>query len=171
MRTKEQDRELFSVIKKELYTAAVTDVMDKMGYQHQFLPAEIRPLREEMIIVGRAKTVQEADCCGEYTCYKNEKNAFGCMFEALDSLTENDIYVCLDRNRGRLFGYDDQGRMVFAFGGNGNMDGYFRKPVALEHIGHELYVLDTLDCAITTFVPIGTIGLCASTAMVWLAVG
>ena len=94
MRTKEQDRELFSVIKKELYTAAVTDVMDKMGYQHQFLPAEIRPLREEMIIVGRAKTVQEADCCGEYTCYKNEKNAFGCMFEALDSLTENDIYVC-----------------------------------------------------------------------------
>ena len=55
MRTKEQDRELFSVIKKELYTAAVTDVMDKMGYQHQFLPAEIRPLREEMIIVGRVR--------------------------------------------------------------------------------------------------------------------
>ena len=69
------------------------------------------------------------------------------------TVMENDIYVCLDRNRGRLFGYDDQGRMVFAFGGNGNMDGYFRKPVALEHIGHELYVLDTLDCAITTFVP------------------
>ncbi len=65
----------------------------------------------------------------------------------------NDIYVCLDKNRGRLFGYDDQGRMVFAFGGNGNMDGYFRRPVAIEHIGHELYVLDSLDCAITTFVP------------------
>ena len=65
----------------------------------------------------------------------------------------NDIYVCLDRNRGRLFGYDDQGHMVFAFGGNGNMDGFFRRPVALEHYGHDLYVLDTLDCAITTFVP------------------
>jgi len=69
------------------------------------------------------------------------------------TVMDNDIYVCLDRNRGRLFGYDDQGRMVFAFGGNGNMDGYFRRPVALEHIGHELYVLDTLDCAITAFVP------------------
>ena len=69
------------------------------------------------------------------------------------TVMENDIYVCLDKNRGRLFGYDDQGRMVFAFGGNGNMDGYFRRPAAIEHIGHELYVLDDLDCSITTFVP------------------
>ncbi len=65
---------------------------------------------------------------------------------------ENDIFVCLDRNRGRLFGYDDQGRMVFAFGGNGNMDGYFRRPVAIDHIGYDLIVLDTLDCSITYFV-------------------
>ena len=66
---------------------------------------------------------------------------------------DNDIFVCLDRNRGRLFAYDDQGHMVFAFGNNGNMDGCFRRPVAIEHHGHELYVLDTLDCAITVFVP------------------
>ncbi len=66
---------------------------------------------------------------------------------------DNDIFVCLDRNRGRLFGYDDQGHMVFAFGSNGNMDGYFRRPVAIEHYDHDLYVLDTLDCAITVFIP------------------
>ena len=66
---------------------------------------------------------------------------------------DNDIYVCLDKNRGRVFGYDDQGRMVFAFGGNGNMDGYFRRPVAIEHFGYDLYVLDTLDCSITVFTP------------------
>ncbi len=66
---------------------------------------------------------------------------------------ENDIYVCLDRNRGRLFGYNDQGNMVFAFGGNGNMDGYFRRPSAIDHVGHELYVVDSLDNSITVFVP------------------
>ena len=65
---------------------------------------------------------------------------------------DNDIYVCLDRNRGRLFGYDDQGNMVFAFGGNGNMDGYFRRPVSLDHMGYDLFVLDEIDCAITMFV-------------------
>ena len=66
---------------------------------------------------------------------------------------DNDIYVCLDRNRGRLFGYDDQGKMVFAFGGNGNMDGYFRRPVAIDHMDYDLFVLDELDCAITLFTP------------------
>lgn len=66
---------------------------------------------------------------------------------------ENDVYVALDRIRGRLFGYDDQGRMLFAFGGNGNMDGYFRYPAALEHMGQDLLVLDSQDCAITLFTP------------------
>ena len=66
---------------------------------------------------------------------------------------ENDIYVCLDRNRGRLFGYDDQGRLVFAFGGNGNMDGYFRNPIGVAACGHNMFVLDSLDCAITAFKP------------------
>ena len=66
---------------------------------------------------------------------------------------DNDIYVCLDRNRGRLFGYDDQGKMLFAFGGNGNMDGYFRRPSAIDHMNYDMFVLDELDCAITLFTP------------------
>ncbi len=66
---------------------------------------------------------------------------------------ENDVYVALDRVRGRLFAYDDQGRMLFGFGGNGNMDGYFRYPAALEHMGQDLLVLDSQDCAITLFTP------------------
>ncbi len=69
------------------------------------------------------------------------------------TVLDNDIYVCLDKNRGRLFGYDDQGKMVFAFGGNGNVNGFFRQPAAIEHMGHDLLVLDSLDSSITLFVP------------------
>jgi tetratricopeptide (TPR) repeat protein len=69
------------------------------------------------------------------------------------TVLDNDIYICVDKKRGRIFGYDDQGHMVFACGGSGNMDGYFRRPEAIEHIGNELYVLDSLDCAITAMVP------------------
>ena len=36
------DKELVSLIKGELYTAVVGDIMDKMGYTHQFLPPHIR---------------------------------------------------------------------------------------------------------------------------------
>lgn len=66
---------------------------------------------------------------------------------------DNDVFVGLDKVRGRLFAYDDQGRMVFAFGGNGNIDGYFKQPVALDHMGRDLMVLDYLDCSITIFTP------------------
>lgn len=66
---------------------------------------------------------------------------------------ENGVYVALDKVRGRLFAYDDQGRMLYAFGGMGNVDGYFRQPVAVEHMGHDLLVLDSLDRSITVFTP------------------
>lgn len=66
---------------------------------------------------------------------------------------DNDIYVCLDKNRGRLFAYNDQGQMVYAFGSNGNMEGYFNRPAAIDHMDYDLLVLDSLDCSITLFVP------------------
>ena len=49
--------------------------------------------------------------------------------------------------------YDSQGRLLYAFGGVGSMDGYFRRPVAIDHMGHDLLVLDNLDCSITVFTP------------------
>ena len=66
---------------------------------------------------------------------------------------ENDSYAVLDRNRGRIFVYDDQGRMLFAFGGSGNMDGYFRYPVGIEHMGYDLLVLDQTDSSLTIMAP------------------
>ncbi len=69
------------------------------------------------------------------------------------TVLDNDIFICLDKNRGRLFGYDDQGNMVYIFGGNGNMDGYFRMPSAIDHMGNDLIVLDSLDNSLTLFIP------------------
>ena len=66
---------------------------------------------------------------------------------------DNDVFFCLDKTRGRIFGYDDQGRMLYCFGGNGNMYGYFKQPAALEHMGHDLLVLDSLDNSLTLFTP------------------
>ncbi|MBQ8953132.1 MAG: hypothetical protein IJ048_03365 [Clostridia bacterium] len=66
---------------------------------------------------------------------------------------DNGIYVALDRVRGRLFGYDTQGNMLWAFGGPGGSDGYFKRPVALEHMGYDLLALDQQECSITLFTP------------------
>src|SRR3546814_13406047 len=61
MKKWKDDDELFSLIKRELFTAVVGDILAKCGYLHQFLPAAIRPLAPQMVIVGRALTVLEAD--------------------------------------------------------------------------------------------------------------
>ena len=37
------DEELFALMKEKLYTPVVGDILDQMGYKHQFLPANIRP--------------------------------------------------------------------------------------------------------------------------------
>ena len=44
--------ELLEVIKKELYTPVVGDILDQMGLYHQFLPQAVRPLREDMKLAG-----------------------------------------------------------------------------------------------------------------------
>ncbi|SFF59631.1 RraA family protein [Sunxiuqinia elliptica] len=91
------DEELFGFIRKELYTAVIGDIMDKMGLQHQFLPPQIRPLKEEMMLVGRAMTVLEADCFEELSPGSQNPlmdKPFGLMLEALDDIKPGEVYIC-----------------------------------------------------------------------------
>lgn len=53
------DPELFATARAELYTAVVGDIMDELGYRRQFLPPQVQPLREDMVVVGRAMPVLE----------------------------------------------------------------------------------------------------------------
>lgn len=52
---------MFEVARKELFTAVVGDVMDKMGLLHQFLPPQLKPLKGTMFLMGSTMTVLEAD--------------------------------------------------------------------------------------------------------------
>ncbi len=91
------DEELFKFIRQELYTAVVGDIMDKMGFFHQFLPPQIRPLKEDMFIVGRAMTVLEADCFEELSPASQNplmNKPFGLMLEALDDIKPGEVYIC-----------------------------------------------------------------------------
>ncbi len=134
--------------------------------QEGFIYACASGQTEEDLDSGAAQAIRKLNLLGsnilvengEYPAYGDLYWGEGGGYEGPSQYTDvtvmdNDIYVCLDKNRGRLFGYDDQGKMVFAFGGNGNMDGYFRRPAAIEHMGHDLIVLDSLDCSLTLFTP------------------
>jgi regulator of RNase E activity RraA len=94
----QSDDELFTLARRELFTAVVGDVMDKLGLRRQFLSPRIQPLRDDMIVLGRAMPVLEADCFGEnVTDSANAtlmKKSFGLMLEALDDLKPNEVYAC-----------------------------------------------------------------------------
>lgn len=91
------DNELYEIAKKELFVALVGDILDKMGYLHQFLPPNIKPLNADFVAIGRAMPVLEADVFEESAPTSHNpvmKKPFGLMFEALDSLKEGEVYIC-----------------------------------------------------------------------------
>ncbi|WP_018972626.1 RraA family protein [Rudaea cellulosilytica] len=83
-----KERELFALVKNELYTPVVGDVLDALGYYHQFLPQPIQPALTEMKLVGRAMPVVMIDVHGP------QKKPFGLLTEALDQLDPGEIYLC-----------------------------------------------------------------------------
>ena len=89
---KDQD-EMFSRMREKLYTPVVGDILDQMGLVHQFLPQDIRPLRDDMKLAGKAMTVLMTDVYG-----KQEK-PFGYLTEALDQLEKNEIYIAAGGTR------------------------------------------------------------------------
>lgn len=87
------DKDLFALMREKLYTPVVGDILDAMGYYHQFLPQAIRPLRDEMKLAGRAMTVLMIDVFGV------QKKPFGLLTEALDQLAEGEIYLATGGTR------------------------------------------------------------------------
>lgn len=81
------DAELFALLGRELNTPLVGDILDALGRYHQFLPAPVQPMRESMVVAGRAMPVLMIDVHGP------QKRPFGLLTQALDDLRPGEIYV------------------------------------------------------------------------------
>ncbi|MBR5985466.1 MAG: hypothetical protein IK019_03545 [Clostridia bacterium] len=71
-------------------------------------------------------------------------------FAAVDT-NEYGVYICLDITRNRVFAYNEDGKLLFIFGGPGNRKGYFRGPVDVDFIGDSIVVLDSTAETIEVF--------------------
>lgn len=80
------DQELFDLVSRTLFTAVLGDIMDQMGYTHQFLPPAVAPLRDDMRMVGRALTVQLEPAT-------ERQRDYGLLFDALDDLKPGEVFV------------------------------------------------------------------------------
>jgi regulator of RNase E activity RraA len=90
------DDELFALMRQRLFPAVVGDILDSMGLLRQFLSPSIRPVRQDMRVLGRAMPVLEANCfaasepAGQLPL---SRQPFGLLFQALDDLRPNEVYV------------------------------------------------------------------------------
>ena len=90
------DEELFSLMRTRLFPAVIGDILDTMGLLRQFISPNIRPLRSDMVVCGRAMPVLEANCfaasepAGQLPL---SRQPFGLLFQALDDLKAGEVYV------------------------------------------------------------------------------
>ncbi len=136
--------------------------MDKEG----FIYAVTKSFEENDLFTGKASPIRRLNALGNDILIQNGYeyvigdlqwgNAAGIVgFSKITDITvlDNEVYLALDENRGRIFAYDNQGYLLFVFGGRGNLDGFFRSPVALDHIDKDLFVVDSVNATITVFTP------------------
>lgn len=134
------DKQIFDTIRTRLHTSVIGDVLDTMGLIHQFLPASIRALDPEHILVGRAMTVLEADCAIDHVTHAGRTQSFGLMFEALDDLKEGEVYICTGASpRYALWG-ELMSTKAAALGAAGAVvDGFHRDTRGIRRLGFPLF--------------------------------
>lgn len=130
----------FDQIKSNLFTAVVGDVLDVMGYQNQFLPPEIKPLESGAKIVGRAMPVLEADYSEGEGKGPLADQMFGIMFEALDDLKRDEIYIA----SGSSFDYALWGglmstRAKYVGAAGAILNGYIRDSAEIKELGFNVF--------------------------------
>ncbi len=133
------DSALFAAMRAKLFTAVVGDILDTMGFQHQFLPPNISALSNDMVTVGRAMTVLEADCFAATDPRSRSEfgsKPFGLMFRALDSLKPNEVYVATGASpRYALWGELMSTRAMHLKAAGAVLDGYCRDSAGILKLG------------------------------------
>ena len=129
------DSELFTLMRERLFSAVIGDVLDQLGFRHQFLPQALKPVLPSMVLVGRAMPVLDADCYTD-TDTDHDSDAgqtelsrrpFGLMFQALDDLRADEIYVATGSSlRYALWGGLMSTRAAALGAAGALLDGYHR---------------------------------------------
>lgn len=154
--TQKQKSQLAQFVPTEYNNVA----MDKEG----FLYATNSVFEEYQLRNDEAKPIRKLNSMGTDVLVKNghlppigdqwwgEAGGISGPSRLIDiTVLDNDTYYAIDRTRGRIFGYDYQGNLLYAFGSLGNKVGYQQFPTAIDNLGNDLLVLDSRNVGITIF--------------------
>lgn len=83
----DNERSLFELMERKLFTGVICDVLDELGYRNQAMSEVIRPLDPGFVFAGRAKTILAADI------YHIPEEPYGLEITALDSILPEEVVV------------------------------------------------------------------------------
>lgn len=63
----------------------------------------------------------------------------------------NGMWSVVDSKRGKIYTYDTEGNLLFAFGDMGQQLGHLARPVAITYCGSDIYVLDDILNAVVVY--------------------
>ena len=86
-RTEEKGHAYYKELQENLYSAVISDILDSLGVRNQTLDPSIRPISQEMVVVGRAKTVQVADV------HRAPNEPYKKQMEVLDGMQPGEVFV------------------------------------------------------------------------------
>ena len=134
---------------KEGFVYAVTAVFDP----NELFTGQAKPIRK-LNTMGQDILVSNgnAQIMGDLSWGEAGNIVDSSRFSDITVL-DNDVYCALDKTRGRIFGYDYQGNLLYAFGGVANKLGYFQEACGIVNMGNDLLVLDSKSAGITIFTP------------------
>lgn len=154
--TQEQKAQLAQFVPTEYNNVA----MDKDGFlyatnaifeEHQLLNDQAKPIRK-LNSMGTDILIKNGNTPPVGDIWWDSAGGISGTSRLIDiTVLDNDIYYAVDRTRGRIFGYDYQGNLLYAFGSIGNRLGYLQFPTAIDHMGSDLFVLDSRNVGITLF--------------------
>lgn len=87
MSSTSDDIDLFKRIETGLYTPVISDSMDSLGCRNNAMSHRIRPLREDFVFAGRARTVNWMDV------FVPDPNPYKVEIEFMDKLQIGDVVV------------------------------------------------------------------------------
>jgi regulator of RNase E activity RraA len=85
------DAAIMDLIREGLYVAAVSDILDDLGYRQQAMHQRLRPLLPDITkcgFVGRARTLRWME-----TDYVRDEDPYGLEIDVMDSLRAGDVVV------------------------------------------------------------------------------
>jgi 4-hydroxy-4-methyl-2-oxoglutarate aldolase len=83
---------VFDRMEKELYSAVISDILDEMGIRNHTLNRHIRPIRDDMVLAGRAMPIVASEV------FEIPDEPYAMTIEVLDGLKQDQVPLIVANN-------------------------------------------------------------------------